>query len=97
MTLKEKIIEQLSVNYDKTYDNIIDLFIEDYKKIASFNSNRKEDDNKLEPYIKNAVVEAILRLGSEHTTSSSEGSQNYSFVDIEEKLIKDSRAIRKLC
>lgn len=94
--IKEKVINQLEYDYDNSNENIIDDFIEDYLQIASDNSNRKTSDDKLIPYVKNAVIEAYIRLGDEGNTSSTEGSQSYSFVDIEEKLKKDVRSIRVL-
>lgn len=95
-TLKELIIEQLSINYDADKDKFIDGFINDYIQIASDKSNRKKDDKKLIPYVKNAVVQAYNRLGDEGYASSTEGSQSYTFIDIEEKLAKDVRDIRLL-
>lgn len=92
--IKRKVIRQLEHDYDKKNDAIIDDFIEDYLEIASNNSNRKKEDSKHIPYVKNAVVEAYNRLGDEGNSSSSEGSQSYSFVDIEEKLAKDVQSIR---
>lgn len=97
MSLKEKIIMQLSINYDTKDDEIIDLLIEDYMNIASFYSHRKTTDIKLEPYVRNAVIQAYQRIGDEAMNSSTEGSQSYSFIDIEEKLAKDVQAIRVLC
>lgn len=94
--IKARVETQLEFDYDEANSGIIDNFIEDYLQIASDNSNRLTTDEKLIPYVKNAVIEAYNRLGDEGNKSSSEGSQSYSFVDIEEKLAKDVRSIRKL-
>lgn len=91
--MKEKIIAYLSTNY-RGDDTVIDEYIKDYSAIASHNSNRKSDDEKLIPYIVEAVVSAYLRRGDEGSSSSSEGSLSTSYIDIEQKLAKDVRAIR---
>lgn len=91
--MKKKIIAYLSTNY-RGDDTVIDEYIKDYSAIASHNSNRKTDDEKLIPYIVEAVVEAYLRRGDEGSSSSSEGSLSTSYIDIEQKLAKDVRAIR---
>lgn len=93
--MKEKIIAYLSTNY-RGDDTVIDKYIEDYSAIASHNSNRNVDDEKLIPYIVEAVVSAYLRRGDEGSSSSTEGSLSTTYVDIEQKLAKDVRAIRKL-
>jgi len=91
--MKEKIIAYLDVNY-RGDDTVIDKYIEDYSAIASHNSNRKSDDEKLIPYIIEAVVSAYLRRGDEGSSSSTEGSLSTNYIDIEQKLAKDVRAIR---
>lgn len=94
--IKDRVIIQLDYDYEKQNEKIIDDFIDDYLNIASDNSHRKRTDEKLIPYVKNAVIQAYNRLGDEGNISLSEGSQNYTFVDIEEKLKKDVRSIRIL-
>ncbi len=92
--MKEKIIASLGFNFKNGDDNIIEDFIDDYSIIASNNSNRKKDDEKLYPYIKEAVIEAYLRRGDEGSSSSTEGSLSATYVDIEQKLAKSVRAVR---
>lgn len=92
--MKEKIIAYLSTNYKSGDDKIIENYIEDYSLIASHNSNRKKDDDKLFPYIKTAVVEAYIRRGDEGSSSSSEGGMSTQYIDIEQKLAKDVRTVR---
>lgn len=92
--MKEKIIADLSFNFKSGDDNIIEDYINDYSIIASNNSNRRKNDEKLFPYIKKAVIEAYLRRGDEGSSSSTEGSLSTSYIDIEEKLAKDVRAVR---
>lgn len=95
--IKESIIKQLSINSNLEIDeDFIEEKINDYLKIASDKSHRTIEDERLIPYVKNAVIMAYGRLGDESVSSSSEGSQNYSFIDIEEKLARDVIAIRKL-
>lgn len=92
--MKEKIIADLSVNFKDGDDSIIENYIELYSSIASDNSNRKKDDEKLYPYIYEAVKEAYLKRGDEGSSSSTEGSLSASYIDIVEKLKKDVRSIR---
>ena len=94
--IKANVVNQLSINYTAEHEAILDILIDNYIQIACDNSHRKESDTKLVPYVKNAVIMAYLRIGAESVTSSSEGSQSYSFIDIEEKLAKDTKAIRVL-
>lgn len=84
----------LSVNFKSGDDSILSDFIDDYISIASNNSNRHKDDEKLYPYVYNAVKSAYLRRGDEGSSSATEGSLSTSYADIEEKLAKDVRAIR---
>lgn len=84
----------LSVNFKDGDDSILSDFIDDYISIASNNSNRRKDDEKLYPYVYNAVKSAYLKRGDEGSSSATEGSLSTSYIDIEEKLAKDVRAIR---
>ncbi|MCX4366188.1 MAG: hypothetical protein OSJ70_10525 [Bacilli bacterium] len=84
----------LSVNFKDGDDSILSDFIDDYISIASNNSNRRKDDEKLYPYVYNAVKSAYLKRGDEGSSSATEGSLSTSYIDIEEKLAKDVRAVR---
>lgn len=90
----ERLKKDISVNFKVGDDSVLSGFIDDYISIASDNSNRRKDDTKLYPYVYNAVKEAYLRRGDEGSSSATEGSLSTSYVDIEEKLAKDVRAIR---
>ena len=96
--MKEKMLERLkkdlSVNFKNGDDSILSDFIDDYISIASNNSNRRKDDEKIYPYVYNAVKSAYLRRGDEGSSSATEGSLSTSYIDIEEKLAKDVRTIR---
>lgn len=96
--MKEKMLQRLktdlSVNFKNGDDSILSDFIDDYISIASNNSNRRKDDEKLYPYVYNAVKSAYLKRGDEGSSSATEGSLSTSYIDIEEKLAKDVRAIR---
>lgn len=70
-------------------DTVINNFIDDYTIIALDSTNRKTGDEKINPYVKGAVIQACRRMGDEGNKSSSEGSLNYSYIDIEEKLRSD--------
>lgn len=91
--IKNSIIERLGDNF-KNNEKIIKDLLDDYWIIATENSNRKKYDRKLVPHVKTAVIEAYIRMGDEGSSSSSEGSQSSSYIDIEEKLKKDVRSIR---
>ena len=84
-----KIRTYLGANYREGTDSIIVDIYEEMRSIASNTSNLKEDDKRLYPYIKNAVISKYIRLGTEGMNSSSEGSESYSYIDIEDKLRKD--------
>ena len=84
----------LSVNFKDGDDSILSDFIDDYISIASDNSNRRKDDEKLYPYVYNAVKSAYLKRGDEGSSSATEGSLSTSYIDIEEKLAKDVRRVR---
>ena len=92
--MKEKIISDLGDNYNPNDEAILDSFIENYKTIASNESNRKTSDELLAPYIYTAVKQAYQRRGKESSTSNNEGGLSDSYIDIEDKLRKDVRAIR---
>lgn len=94
--LVEIIILQLGDNYINTDKNVINNFVDYYLEIASNASNRELSDIKLVPYVNTAVVMAYLRRGKEASSSNSEGGLSDSFLDIEEKLKKDIKSIRKL-
>ena len=94
--LVEIIIIQLGDNYINTDKNVINNFVDYYLEIASNASNRELSDIKLVPYVNTAVVMAYLRRGKEASSSNSEGGLSDSFLDIEEKLKKDIKSIRKL-
>lgn len=95
----DQIKSQLGANYKTGDDTVITNFINDYTIIALDATNRKSGDNKVDPYVKKAAVSAYLLRGNEGNKSSSEGSLNYSYEDIEEKLranlIKNGLRLRK--
>lgn len=90
----ERLKSDISVNFKVGDDSVLSGFIDDYISIASNNSNRRKDDEKLYPYVYNAVKSAYLRRGDEGSSSATEGSLSTSYIDIEEKLAKDVRTIR---
>lgn len=95
---KNKMLERLkldlSVNFKTGDDSVLSDFIDDYISIASNNSNRRKDDERLYPYVYKAVKSAYLLRGNEGSSSSTEGSLSTSYEDIEEKLAQKVRAIR---
>lgn len=92
----DKIKQRLGANYIEGTDNIIRNIIDDMTSIACDASNRKEDDEKLFPYIKKAVISEYLCRGAEGLLSRNESGVSSSFNDIEKKLRIDVSTIRRL-
>lgn len=92
----EQIKERLGANYIEDTDDVIKDIIDDMTSIACDASNRKENDNKLFPYIKKAVISEYNARGSEGLLNRNEGSISSSFNDIEKKLRIDVSTIRRL-
>lgn len=92
----ERIKEKLGANYQEGTDKIILDIINDMTSIACDASNRKEDDKKIFPYVKKAVISEYLQRGAEGLLSRSEGGISSSFNDIEKKLRTDIVTIRRL-
>ena len=94
--MQEKIIKDLGDNFKIGDDDIIKEFVTQYGTVASNISNRKATDEKLYPYIYNAVKAAYIRRGSEGKASETVGSISDSYDDIEAKLKRDVITIRKV-
>lgn len=91
----EKLKNDLDVNYHSEDDGVITELVNFFSVIASHHSNRKSDDEELEPYIYEAVKSAYLRRGDEGSTGSNTGGMSSSYIDIVAKLRADVLAIRK--
>ncbi len=92
----KKIKLDLGDNYYDEADNVLLKMIEYFTQISSNESHLPKNDDKLEPYIYTAVKSAYLRRGKEGSSSNSEGGLSDSYIDIEEKLRNDVKAIRRL-
>ncbi len=92
----EKIKQRLGANYIEGTESIIRDIIDDMTSIACDASNRNEEDEKLFPYIKKAVISEYNARGAEGLLSRNEGSISSSFNDIEKKLRIDVSTIRRL-
>lgn len=92
----EKIKQRLGANYIEGTESIIRDIIDDMTSIACDASNRNEDDEKLFPYIKKAVIAEYLCRGAEGLLSKNESGVSNSFNDIEKKLRIDLVSIRRL-
>ena len=90
----ELLKKDLGENYHDENDEVITERWEHFLAIASDTSNRKKDDEKLIPYVYEAVISTYLKRGDEGKSSSSVGGISSSYVDIEEKLRKDILSIR---
>ncbi len=64
----EKIKANLGANYIKNTDDVLKDIIEDITSIACDISNRKQDDEKLFPYIKKAVRSEYMARRSRRIT-----------------------------
>lgn len=101
MLLYEKIKQNLDVNFIDGSEKVLQELIEDFTSIACDISNRANDEKnkeKLEPYIKKAVVSEYLQRGADGMNSRNEGSISSAYYDIVEKLRKDiiRNGLRKL-
>lgn len=92
----EQIKKRLGENYQEGTDSIIQDIIDDITPIACDASNRNENDKKIFPYVKKAVISEYLQRGAEGLLSRSEGGISSSFNDIEKKLRTDIVTIRRL-
>lgn len=92
----EQIKKRLGANYYDNTDDVLEDIIDDMTSIACNASNREEDDEKIFPYIKKAVISEYLARGAEGLLSRNEGSVSSSFNDIEKKLRTDLVSIRRL-
>lgn len=92
----ERIKKRLGANYKENTDDILRDIIFDMTSIAIDASNRKEDDEKLNPYIKKAVISEYNQRGAEGLLSRGEGGISSAFNDIEKKLRTDLMQIRLL-
>lgn len=95
-SMLEKIKTRLGANYQENTEDVLQDIIDDITSISCDASNRKEDDTKLFPYIKKAVISEYLQRGAEGLLSRNEGSLSSSFDDIEKKLRADLVSIRLL-
>ena len=94
----DKIKLNLGANYIEDADEVLQDIINDVTSIACDISNRNNEDEKLFPYIKDAVKSEYLSRGAEGLLSRSEGSQSSSFQDIVEKMRNDiiKNGVRRL-
>lgn len=96
LEMLKKIKDRLGANYIEGTDNILLDIINDMTSIACNASNRNEDDKKIFPYVKKAVISEYNARGTEGLLSRNEGSISSSFNDIEKKLRIDVSTIRRL-
>ncbi len=94
--LKEKIINDLAINFKEGDETIVENYIELYLTIASASSNRNKEDKILYPYVYEAVKSAYARRGDEGVLSNNESGFSITYIDIVKKLKEDVKAIRLL-
>ena len=80
----DKIIDDLGTNF-RNDEVVLKEILEEINSIAFDISNNKNKE-QLFPYVKKATY---IRRGAEGMTSSSEGSESYSYEDITERLRND--------
>ena len=96
LSISEEIKQRLGANYQEGTENVLKNILTDMVSIAADVSNRQENDKKIFPYVKKAVVAEYLCRGAEGLLSRNEGSVSSSFNDIEKKLRIDVATIRRL-
>lgn len=94
----KKIKDRLGPNFIKGTEGVIKDLLEDMMLIASHCTNRRKDDSKLYPYVKNAVISEYNQRGAEGLLSKTEGGQSSSFDNIVKKMKEDliSAHLRRL-
>lgn len=85
----EQIRKNLGINFIEGTEDVLQDIIDEMTSIACDVSNRDKDDEKLIPYIKQAVIKEYLKRGNEGLASRTEGSISSSYEDIVEKLRND--------
>lgn len=85
----DKIINDLGANYNSKDEEVLEDILNEVSSIASNISNRKSDDEKLQPYIKKATKAIYLCRGAEGIQSTSESGVSSSFEDIIDKMRSD--------
>ena len=96
--LLESIKKRLSVNYIEGTDDVILDMIKDLTEEACDISKLKVKKERLNPYIKSAVIKEYIKRGAEGMLSRNEGGISSSFEDIVEKMRNDiiSNGLRRL-
>lgn len=80
--MRKDIIDELGANFQVGTETVIEKIIKRMTSIACNISNRKADDEKLIPYIENAVRSEYMARGAEGLLSRTEGGISSSFKDI---------------
>ena len=95
--LIDEIILELGDNYQEDKQNVENIF-QRTATIASQISHLPENDEKLFPYIKEAVKAKYLSRGAEGLKSRQEGSISSSYDDVDKKLRQDiiSNGLRRI-
>ena len=77
---------KLGANYVENTDDVLQEIINEITSIACDISNRKENDQKIVSYIKQAVISEYNCRGAEGLLSRNEGSISSSFEDVIDKM-----------
>ena len=77
-----KIIDDLGENYRNGDEEVLEDIYNEISSIASNTSNRDKNDEKLFPYIKDAVKAKYLARGGEGINSINESGKSLSFKNI---------------
>ena len=85
----QSVKQRLSTNYISGTDDILIDIIKDTTRIANDIAGLRKDEERLNPYIKSAVIAEYLKRGAEGMLSRSEGGISSSFEDIVDKMQKN--------
>jgi len=94
----DEMIKELGANFQKDTEEILQNIIKRMTAIACNISNRKEDDEKLIPYIEEASRSEYMARGAEGLLSRAEGSISSSYKNIIQEMRTNiiSNGIRRI-
>lgn len=88
----EKVQEILNMPSIKIIPNIEEKVVREiylsYLQKA-YNITKNDNYTEITPYVKDATIKTIIRLGDEGMNSRSEGGISSTYIDIEEKMRND--------
>lgn len=86
--MNEVMVNNVKLQAPGTPDGVILMFLERYTAEACAITRYKTPPKWLEPYIEDAAVKAIGKMGAEAFDSQSAGGVSTSYIDVTESLKK---------